>query len=153
MSPKAALTLPESYLPFLEEVKTRIQQSQIKAALAVNQELLKLHWWIGREIATRQETEKWGTHVIERFCKDIQSGFPGLKGFSRSNMFYMRTFYKTYEIVQQASGQLGTPPDFCLNIPWWHSVILIDKVKNLQEREWYARKAIEHGWSRSMLEV
>jgi len=153
MSPKAALTLPESYLPFLEEVKTRIQQSQIKAAISVNQELIKLHWWLGKEIVNRQETEKWGTQVIERFCKDIQSGFPGLKGFSRSNVFYMRTFYKTYEIVQQAAGQLETPPDFCLNIPWWHNVILIDKVKNLTEREWYARKAIENGWSRSMLEL
>ena len=110
MSPKAALALPESYLPFLEEVKTRIQQSQIKAAVAVNQELIKLHWWIGREIVNRQETEKWGAQVIERFCKDIQSGFPGLKGFSRSIVFYMRMFYTNYAIVQQAVGLLEVPP-------------------------------------------
>jgi predicted nuclease of restriction endonuclease-like (RecB) superfamily len=110
MKPKSALTLPESYLPFLEEVKTRIQQSQIKAAISVNQELIKLHWWLGKEIVSRQEKEKWGTQVIERFCKDIQSGFPGLKGFSRSNVFYMRTFYMTYEIVQRPIGQLETPP-------------------------------------------
>jgi predicted nuclease of restriction endonuclease-like (RecB) superfamily len=153
MKPKSALTLPESYLPFLEEVKTRIQQSQIKAAICVNQELIKLHWWLGKEIVSRQETEKWGTQVIERFCKDIQSGFPGLKGFSRSNVFYMRTFYMTYEIVQRPIGQLETPPNFCLNIPWGHNISLIEKVKTLQEREWYARASIENGWSRPMLEL
>lgn len=153
MNAKTALTLPENYPMFLEEVKARIQQSQIKAAVAVNQELIKLHWWLGKEIVNRQETEKWGSQVINRFCKDIQSGFPGLKGFSRSNVFYMRTFFKSYEIVQQAAGQLESPPDFCLNIPWWHNVILIDKLKDLQEREWYARKTIENGWSRSMLEL
>lgn len=153
MSPKTTLILPKSYPAFLEEVKTRIRQSQIKAALSVNQELIKLHWWLGREIVLRQETEKWGSQVIEKFCKDIQSDFPGLKGFSRANIFYMRLFYLTYEIVQQAVGQLETPPGFCLNIPWGHNIFLMGKVKNLQEREWYAKAVVEHGWSRSMLEL
>lgn len=153
MNPKAIQSLPESYPAFLEEVKLRIRQSQVKAALAANQELIKLHWWIGRQIVLRQENEKWGSQVIERFCKDLQSNFPGLKGFSRSNVFRMKTFYHTYAIVAQAARQLETPPDFCLNIPWWHNVILIEKIKNLQEREWYAKAAIEHGWSRSMLEL
>jgi hypothetical protein len=57
------------------------------AAMAVNQELIKLHWWIGSEIVRRQEVEGWGGQVIERLCKDVQSCFPGLKGFSRSNVF------------------------------------------------------------------
>ena len=65
----------------------------------------------------------------------------------------MRSFYATYAIVQQAAGQLETPPNFCLNLPWWHNVILIEKIKSSQEREWYARSAINHGWSRSMLEL
>ena len=150
---KTNLILPESYLSFLEDVKTRIQQSQIKAAVSVNQELIKLHWWIGKEITNRQEKEKWGSQVIEKFCKDIQSNFPGLKGFSRSNIFRMKSFYLSYTIVAQAARQLETPPEFCLNIPWWHNVILIEKVKNFQEREWYAKNTIEHGWSRSMLEL
>jgi len=153
MSPKTALILPETYHVFLEDAKTRIRQSQIKAALSVNQELIKLHWWIGREIVKKQEIEGWKSQIIDRLCKDIQSEFPGLKGFSRSNVFYMRTFYISYARVQQAVGLLDIPPDFCLGIPWGHNVILIDKIKNLSEREWYARAAIEHGWSRSMLEL
>jgi len=121
--------------------------------MAVNQELIKLHWWLGREIVLRQETEKWGSQAIERFCKDLQSHCPGLKGFSRANVFYMRSFYLTYEIVQRPIGQLETPPSFCLNIPWGHNISLIQKVKTLQEREWHARAAIEHGWSRPVLEL
>lgn len=145
-------TLPKSYPLLLEDIKTRIRQSQIKAAMSVNQELISLHWWIGSEIVKRQTTEKWGSQVIEKLCKDLQSGFPGLKGFSRSNIFNMRAFYSAYEKVQQAAGQLETPPEFCLNIPWYHNVILIEKVKNLHEREWYARRAVHHSWSRSVLE-
>lgn len=147
------LILPESYPSLLENIKIRIRQSQIKAAMAVNQELIKLHWWIGLEIVKRQEAEGWKAQVIYRLCKDIQSSFPGLKGFSRSNIFYMRSFYLSYARIQQAAGHLEIPPDFCLNIPWWHNVILIEKVKNLTEREWYARKAVENGCSRSVLEM
>jgi len=148
-----SLVLPESYPALLENIKTRIRESQVKAAIAVNQELIKLHWWIGAEIVKRQEAEGWKAQVIERLCKDIQSDFPGLKGFSRSNVFYMRMFYTSYARIQQAAGLLEVPPDFCLNIPWWHNVILIEKVKNLNEREWYARKAVENGCSRSVLEM
>jgi predicted nuclease of restriction endonuclease-like (RecB) superfamily len=148
-----SLTLPESYPALLENIKTRIRESQVKAAMSVNQELIKLHWWIGSEIVKRQEADGWKAQVIDRLCKDIQSGFPGLKGFSRSNIFYMRRFYISYARIQQAAGFLGIPPDFCLNIPWWHNVILIEKVKNLVEREWYARKAVENGCSRAILGV
>jgi len=145
--------LPESYTNFLEEIKSKILQSQVRASIAVNRELIQLHWWIGSEIFKRQENEKWGSQVIERLCKDLQATFPGLKGFSRSNIFSMRAFYNAYVKVQQAAGQFDNPPDFCLNIPWMHNVILIEKVKSLQEREWYARQAIQNGWSRATLHL
>lgn len=155
MNPKTASPsmLPESYPTLLEDIKIRIRESQIKAAMSVNQELIKLHWWIGSEIVKRQEAEGWKAEVIERLCKDIKSAFPGLKGFSRSNVFYMRSFYMSYSRVQQAVGFLEVPPDYCLNIPWGHNVILLNKVKNQVEREWYARRAIENGCSRSVLEM
>lgn len=153
MNSTSQLFLPESYPVLLENIKTRIRESQIKAAMSVNQELIKLHWWIGSEIVKRQEAEGWGSQVIERLCKDVQTSLPGLKGFSRSNVFYMKTFYASYAKVQQAVGQLEIPPDYCLSIPWGHNVILINKVKNLDEREWYARKAVENGCSRSVLEM
>lgn len=155
MNPKTAspVSLPENYVLVLNDIKSRIRESQLRAALAANQELIKLYWWIGREIAARQSSEKWGSQIIERLCKDLQNSFPGLRGFSRSNIFYMRSFYSSYEIVQKASGQLDFPPDFCLNIPWWHNIVLMEKVKNLVEREWYARQAVANGWSRNVLEM
>lgn len=153
MNPQSALALPESYPLLLQDIKNRIRESQIKAALAVNQELLRLYWWVGREIVTRQGAEKWGSSVLERLCKDVQADFPGLGGFSRSNLFRMRAFYVAYSKVAQPARQLEDPPEFCLGIPWWHNVILIEKVKNLNEREWYARKTVENGWSRNVLEL
>lgn len=151
--PAAILALPESYLVLLEDIKKRIRESQIKAALAVNQELIRLYWWIGKEIAVRQTQEKWGSHVLERLCKDLQSDFPGLSGFSRTNLFRMRSFYLSYAIVPQPVGQLEDPPDHCLSIPWGHNIILVEQLKNLPEREWYARQTIENGWSRNVLEM
>jgi hypothetical protein len=115
--PSTLLTLPESYPLLLEDIKTRIRESQIKAAMAVNQELIRLYWWIGKEIVARQNQEKWGSQVLERLCKDLQSDFPGLGGFSRTNLFRMRSFYLSYAIVPQPVGQLENPPDFCLLIP------------------------------------
>jgi predicted nuclease of restriction endonuclease-like (RecB) superfamily len=145
--------LPENYPALLENIKSRIRESQVKAAMSVNQELIKLHWWIGSEIVRQQEMGGWGSQVIERLCKDVQSSFPGLRGFSRANVFYMRSFYLAYEIVQRPIGQLETPPNFCLSIPWGHNISIIEKVKNLSEREWYARRAVENGCTRSVLEM
>lgn len=155
MSPKPAaiLTLPDSYPTLLEDIKIRIRESQIKAALAVNHELIRLYWWIGKEIVIRQTQEKWGSRVLERLCKDLQSSFPGLSGFSKSNLFRMRAFFLSYANVAQPARQIETPPECCLGIPWWHNVILIEKVKNSIEREWYARKTVENGWSRNVLEM
>lgn len=89
--------------------------------------------------------------TIEKLAKDLQQEFPGISGFSRSNFFYMRNFYLAYEIIQQAVGQLYVLPIF--NIPWGHNIILFTKIKNTEERIWYAEKTIEHGWSRTILEM
>jgi len=126
-------TLPDGYIAFLETIKTRIRTAQIKAALSVNQELIQLHWWIGAEIVKRQEAEGWKAKVIDRLCKDIQSSFPGLKGFSRSNVFYMRMFYLSYARIQQAAGLLDIPPSFCMNIPWWHIPKLTQKLADRRD--------------------
>lgn len=146
--------IPAGYKNLLEDLKTRIRTSQLKAAVRVNEELIKLYWHIGKTIIDRQQKEKWGSNVIERLAKDLQNSFPGVQGFSRSNIFRMRAFYLTYEKVAQAARQiLDDPPGFCLQIPWWHNVILIEKLDKNEQREWYAKKTIECGWSRSILET
>ncbi len=136
--------IAEDYAVFLEDIKNRVANAQIKAALSVNRELVLLYWQIGREILNRQKMQGWGAKVIERLAKDLKEAFPAMKGFSRTNLLYMRSFAENYSdeaFVQAVLGQ----------ITWYHNIALLDKLKNHEEREWYARETIENGWSRNIL--
>jgi len=135
-----------SYDAFLSTLKQRIRTAQVRAALAVNQELVLLYWQIGREILQRQQDEGWGTKVIERLAKDLKREFPDIKGFSRTNLLYMRAFAEAYpdeSFVQQAAGQ----------IPWFHNCVLLDRVKVPEQRVWYIQQTTQNGWSRAILEM
>jgi predicted nuclease of restriction endonuclease-like (RecB) superfamily len=132
------------YADFLNDVKTRVQNAQIRAALAVNSELVLLYWQIGHGILQRQQALGWGAKVIETLSTDLRREFPEMKGFSRTNLLYMRAFAEAWpdlQIVQQLAGQ----------IPWFHNCVLLDKVKEPETRLWYARQTIENGWSRNVL--
>jgi predicted nuclease of restriction endonuclease-like (RecB) superfamily len=135
---------PGEYSNWLADLKHRIQSAQQRATLSVNRELVLLYWQIGRDILERQRDEGWGAKVIERLAKDLTSAFPDMKGFSRSNLMYMRAFHEAWPdeaIVQQLVGQL----------PWGQNLLLLTKLKTRAEREWYAAQAIEHGWSRNVM--
>ena len=138
------LPLPQDYDNFLNRLKERIRTAQVRAALAVNQELIHLYWQIGCSILEQQQSEGWGTRVIERLAKDLRKEFPEIKGFSRSNLGYMKACAEAYPdetIYQRSVGKL----------PWRHNIALLDKVKTQEQRLWYAEKAIENGWSRDVL--
>jgi predicted nuclease of restriction endonuclease-like (RecB) superfamily len=140
------LPVPEGYARWLDELKSRIHTAQQRAALAVNRELVLLYWQIGRDILQRQAAQGWGSKVIERLAHDLRVAFPGMKGFSRANLMYMRAFAEAWpdaEIVQQAVGQL----------PWGHNLVLLTKLKAQDMRLTYAQAAIEHGWSRNVLNI
>ncbi|MEO1134906.1 MAG: PDDEXK nuclease domain-containing protein, partial [Cyanobacteria bacterium J06639_1] len=141
MSPSA---LPDDYPEFLRGLKQRIRQAQVKAALAVNRELVLLYWQIGRDILQRQAHQGWGAKVILQLSQDLKREFPEMRGFSRTNLLYMRSFAEAYpdlQIVQQLAGQ----------IPWFHNCVLLDKVKAPEQRLWYIKQTIKHGWSRNVL--
>lgn len=148
---KKAEVSTADYKKFIASLKSKIRSAQIKGAVAVNKELIKLYWDIGKDIIEKQEQAGWGSKVLERVAKDLQNEFPGIEGFSRRNMFIMRAFYQAYEKVQQAVAQLDNLPIF--SIPWGHNALILEKIKDTAERLWYASKVIEHGWSRSMLTV
>jgi len=135
---------PEGYGDWLAELKKRIHTAQQKATLAVNRELVLLYWQIGRDILARQAEQGWGSKVIERLAHDLRNAFPEMKGFSPRNLKYMRAFAEAWpdaEFVQAVLAQL----------PWYHQIALLDKLKTPDERSWYAQKAIEHNWSRNVL--
>jgi predicted nuclease of restriction endonuclease-like (RecB) superfamily len=99
---------------------------------------------IGQDILSRQDVQGWGAKVIDRLADDLRREFPEMKGFSSSNLKYMRRFVEEcpdFRIGQQAVDQL----------PWSHIISLITKINIPEEREWYARATIEHGWSRAVL--
>jgi predicted nuclease of restriction endonuclease-like (RecB) superfamily len=138
--------LPMTYVRLLDELKGRIQAAQTRAALAVNAELVRLYWEIGRTILLRQEAEGWGTKVVDRLAGDLKEAFPTMKGFSSRNLKYMRTFAERcpdLQIGQQPAAQL----------PWFHLVTLLTQVESEPERSWLASQAALHGWSRSTLQV
>ncbi|MGE3954042.1 MAG: YhcG family protein [Parachlamydiales bacterium] len=155
MSKTQCSEIPTKYPALFEELKQRIQRAQVKAALAVNRELIQLYWDIGREIVKQQQVQSWGAGVIDRLSRDLQATFPGIKGFSRSNIFRMRAFYLSCEIVAQTARQLDEhgPPAAFVSIPWWHNVLLVEKVTLPEERLWYACQVLENGWSRSLLAI
>jgi predicted nuclease of restriction endonuclease-like (RecB) superfamily len=112
--------------------------------LSVNRELVLLYWSIGRDILSRQKSEGWGSKVIDRLAVDLGRAFPEMTGLSARNLKYMRAFAEAWpdlEFVQQVVALL----------PWGHNVRLLDAVKEGAERAWYARQAIENGWSRNVL--
>lgn len=141
----------KTYATFISNLKTQIKTAQIKAHLAVNRELILLYFKIGKSILEKQIKEGWGAKIIERISRDLSKAFPDMTGLSRANMFYMRKFAEIYEneIVQQPVGQLEKLPVF--NIPWGHNMVLMDRVSSNKERFWYAKQALENGWSRNVL--
>jgi predicted nuclease of restriction endonuclease-like (RecB) superfamily len=144
--PIALIEPPSGYTDWLADLKTRIHTAQQRAALAVNRELVLLYWQIGRDILERQAQQGWGAKVIERLAHDLRTAFPDMKGFSRANLMYMRAFAEAWpdaEIVQQAVGQL----------PWGHNLVLFTRLKDPAMRLSYAQRAIQHGWSRNVLNI
>jgi predicted nuclease of restriction endonuclease-like (RecB) superfamily len=163
----------------LADVKARIQSAQTRAVLAVNAELVRLYWDIGRIIDQRQRLEGWGSAVIPRLAAELKNELPELKGFSERNIKLMLAFYREYpnfggslpqaaarlpspgkvqpvvaqlvpsEIVKQPAAQLEDARFW--SIPWFHHVILIQKVKDRSARCWYMEQTLTNGWSRNIL--
>lgn len=137
---------PAEYSTWLQSLKDQIRAARVKASLAVNSELVRLYWRIGHEILERRASQQWGSKVLDQLAKDLKSEFPDMKGFSQSNLKYMARFAEAWPdgvIGQQLADQL----------PWFHNCVLIEKLKDRPTREWYIKKTIENGWSRSVLEM
>ncbi len=144
MPSKQQSLFPENYDAFLNGLKQRIRSAQIRAAIAVNQELVMLYWKTGHDISLRVKQQKWGSKVIKQLAADLKREFPDMSGLSARNLQYMRAFAEAYPdevIVQRLVAQL----------PWGHNVTLLDKLQSYEERLWYAQQASENGWSRDIL--
>jgi len=164
---------------WLIDLKARIRQSQIKAMIKVNSEMLRLYWDLGRDIVIRQMDAAWGSGFFEQLSKELRSEFPDMQGFSSSNLKYCKRFYQFYTqdnlirqqladeirqqpvgelqvvdnknniILQQVVEELDTHPVF--QISWGHHIQIFTKCKSIHEALFYVQKTIDNGWSRSVL--
>jgi len=167
------------YKLWLTGLKSRIRQSQIKAAVKVNTELLLLYWDLGHDIVARQMEAAWGSGFFERLSRDLRAEFPDMQGFSSTNLKYCKRFYAFYvqddsirqqavdEIKPQIGGQLQVVDNKgdtnrqqvaddlknhpIFQIPWFHHVQIFTKCKSVNEALFYVQKTIENGWSRAVL--
>jgi len=138
--------LPESYSLTLSELRQRIEDARLRAVIDANATMTQLYWNIGRIILARQEAEGWGAKVVDRLSHDLRAAYPDMSGLSSRNLKYMRAFAAAWPklaIVQRALHRL----------PWGVNVELLDAVKEPEVRLWYAERALEHGWSRSVLSL
>ena len=139
----ARTSVPAGYSAWLADLKWRIRETRVRAALAVNAELIELYWRIGHDILNRQAQDGWGSKVVERLAADLRAEFPEARGFSSANLRYMRSFAEAWPdpaILQRVVGKL----------PWGQNIELLG-VKDASIRLWYAQATFEHGWSRPVL--
>jgi predicted nuclease of restriction endonuclease-like (RecB) superfamily len=137
-------TLPDDYGILWGEIKERIRVAQYEALRAVNKELVRLNWDIGRIIIERQTNAIHGAAIAEQLAADLQHEFPGLSGFSRRNIFYMREFYLAYRDVPKVQPLVA-------QIGWSHNLVILQRCKDLLEREFYLRMTRKFGWSKNVL--
>jgi predicted nuclease of restriction endonuclease-like (RecB) superfamily len=141
---KQSLDKPGDYPNLLSEIKERIRHTQYEALKAVNKELVGLYWDIGRMIVERQEADGWGKSVVDRLSTDLRGEFPGVRGFSAQNLWYMRQFYLEYHGNERLQPLVG-------EIAWAHNLAIMSKCKDLLEREFYIRMTRKFGWSKNVL--
>lgn len=158
--------IDENYKNWITEVGSRYKKSQIKAAVKVNEEMLRFYWILGKEMVALKETVGWGNHFYQRVSKDLVEILPEVKSFSPRNLLYMCQFYKMYpkvEITPQVDAQIArkeiTPQVGAQNrtesifmIPWGHHKLILDKCKEQERAIFFVNKTIENNWSRAVLQ-
>lgn len=135
---------PGNYGELLVEVKQRIRSAQYEALKAVNKELIALYWDIGRMIVSHQQGDSWGKSVVANLYQDLQVEFPGVGGFSATNLWRMKLFYETYVNQEKLAPMVR-------KIGWSHNLAIMEKYKDDLERKFYLRMTRKFGWTKNVL--
>ena len=159
------ISIDENYKAWLASLKTRLQQHQIKAAVRVNSAMLEFYWELGRDIVAMKPEQLWGKGIINQLSLDLKEMFPDQKGFSTTNIWYIKKWFLFYtndleklhqlggefQIGHQVGDEIAMPPQFAY-VPWRHHVEIITKCASVDEAIFYIGKVIEGNWSRRQLE-
>ena len=144
MAGKKQIIAKSDYLKFLKEIKGKIISARISAYRKLNKELIKLYWDIGENIVERQEKFGWGRSIVEKLSKDLISEFEGREGFSPNNLWRMRNFYLTYKDNPKLAQLVQ-------EIPWDQNIVIMQRIKIEEVKEYYIKATIQFGWSRNVL--
>lgn len=160
------------YSHWLQEIKDKITRARIKASLAASRELILFYWELGESISRKLSENQWGAKVIDQLAIDLKNEFPGIQGFSRRNLYYIKKFYEFFisfsdekQIVPRSGAQIESgivPQDGAQTIPpivhhiggqipWSHIKIVLDKLSDPKEALFYLQQTIENGWNRDVL--
>jgi predicted nuclease of restriction endonuclease-like (RecB) superfamily len=164
------------YKVILSDLKEKIRQARLQAAMTINRQLLTIYWEIGNTILDQQKNEGWGTKVIDRLSRDLKIDFPEMKGLSLRNLKYMRAFTEAYpyfvehplqntneidhqedKLMQVSLAQNSKTGDSTIvqaelaQLSWYHHITLLDKIKDPLMRVFYIRQTISNGWSRDVM--
>lgn len=155
------------YVQWLSDVKKRFRESQARAIVKVNSEMLEFYWSIGRDLVMLRAESRWGAGVVKQFALDMRETFPDSTGFSYTNVKYMKRWYNFYnelvtksqqaaDLIADEKGQQAADlleiPDIFGRVPWYHHVEIIEHCHSLDEALFYINKVANEGWSRSKLE-
>ena len=149
--------IDKAYKDWLVDLKNKVRTAQLKAAVAVNTELILLYWELGKMITEKENT--WGCKLIPNLSKDLKAEFPNMEGLSVSNLKYCKRFYLFYhnQIGQQLVDQFKIPhqteneigQQLVAQIPWGHNILIFSKSKGIKEALFYIKETIANGWSRN----
>ena len=164
------LSINKEYAEWLKSLSQRFRQSQIKAAVKVNSELLKFYWSLGQDIVERNFENTYGSEFFKNLSLDLKEEFPDTKGFSPTNLGYIKRFYMLYSNAMRISPQVegkspqisnlsnypqvgGNSEPLIFSVPWGHHKLLIDKFLKAPEKVmFYVQKTVENNWSRTVLD-
>jgi predicted nuclease of restriction endonuclease-like (RecB) superfamily len=127
------------------EVVEMIQSAKQTVMQTVNAQLVELYWQVGAYISQKLKQSEWGDAVVPQLADYLDRNQPGLRGFTRANLFRMRKFYETYSNDEKVAPLVR-------QLPWTHNLIILNQSKHPEEREFYLRLAIQEKWSKRELE-
>ena len=177
MAENMTMASNSDFKSWVSQLKQDIRSAQIRAAIKVNTELLRLYWRMGADICEKQKSASWGDGWLKELSRELMTEFPDMKGFSHRNLQYIRQWYlfynQEYTIVQQVVAQLEDvnvqqpvakldndmrqqpvaqiSEDVFFSVPWGHHLYIISQCKDVSRAVFYLKKTVENGWSRAVL--
>ena len=153
------MQLPSTYQQLLNDIKKHIIESRIQAIRAVNKHLIQLYWQIGKLIHQQQEIHGWGKSVVEKLSSDLRKTYPDNNSFSARNLWFMRQLYEEYiqhsyednPNLKQAVSDLNDLIKLLSSVPWGHNILIMQRIKDIQERIYYLKSSAKYGWTRAVL--